>query len=144
MWNLGDDQVQQICGSDYALYLVFLRMTSYLLLAICIFNACIMVPLFMTGDPMPSDDVDLNPLMSNMNRATVLNISASPNKMVFAYIVAIVIIPGFAFFMVHKFRQQYYEWKQNVNPMKEFRDIDIARYCVEVRNLPTDEGVESL
>ena len=28
--------------------------------------------------------------------------------------------------------------------MKPFRDIDIARYAVQVKNLPIDEGVETL
>lgn len=28
--------------------------------------------------------------------------------------------------------------------MEEFKDIDIATFAIEVRNLPIDEGVESL
>ena len=28
--------------------------------------------------------------------------------------------------------------------MEDFRDIDIASFAIEVRNLPIDEGVESL
>lgn len=56
LWYLNDDMLFEICGTDYTLYLIFLRMTSLLLFVITIFNAVIMVPIYVTGDPMPSDD----------------------------------------------------------------------------------------
>ena len=93
---------------------------------------------------MPSDDYNLNDGMSKMNAATILNITGSNKKMIFAYICAIVVIPSFAFAMIYRFRQKYYHWKKRVDPMKEFRDIDMTSYAVEVSNLPIDEGVESL
>ena len=82
--------------------------------------------------------------MSKMNAATILNITGSANKMIFAYICAIVVIPSFAFFMIYRFRQKYYHWKKNIDPMSEFSDIDMTSFAVEVSNLPIDEGVESL
>ena len=133
-----------ICGTDYTLYLIFLRMAAFLLLIITIFNGFIMVPLYTTGDPMPSDDYNLVDGMSKMNAATILNITGSDKKMIFAYICAIVVIPSFAFAMIYRFRQKYYHWKKRVDPMNEFSDIDMTSYAVEVSNLPLDEGVESL
>ena len=82
--------------------------------------------------------------MSSMNAATVLNVTGTHSKMFTSYICAIVLIPGLAFFMIFKFRQKYYNWKKNINPMEEFKDIEISRFAIEVRNLPIDEGVESL
>ena len=133
-----------ICGTDYTLYLIFLRMSAILLFFITIFNGFIMVPLYTTGDPMPSDDYHLVDAMSKMNAATILNITGSPSKMIFAYVCAIVLIPSFAFAMIYQFRQKYYHWKKRVDPMIEFNDIDMTSYAVEVSNLPIDEGVESL
>ena len=102
-----------------------------------------MVPLYLTGDPMPSDDYKLQG-MSSMNAATILNVTGTHSKMFTAYICAIILIPGLAFFMIFKFRQKYYNWKKNINPMEEFKDTEISRFAIEVRNLPIDEGVESL
>ena len=79
-----------------------------------------------------------------MSAATVLNITATNAKMIFAYICAVAVIPGLAITMIFCFRKKYYLWKQPLDPKKPFRDIDIASYAVEVRNLPIDEGVESL
>ena len=119
-------------------------MTSYLLLTITLFNGVVMVPLYVTGDALPSDDFKQVEDMSKMNAATILNITATPWKMISAYFVALVVIPSFAYYMIYEFRKKYYSWKKRVNPMEEFRDVDIAFYAVEVRNLPIDEGVESL
>ena len=119
-------------------------MAAMLLLGITVFNGFIMVPLYTTGEPMPSDDYNLVDGMSNMNAATILNITGSSNKMIFAFICAIVVIPSFAFAMIYRFRQKYYHWKKRVDPMSEFSDIDMTSYTVEVTNLPIDEGVESL
>lgn len=64
--------------------------------------------------------------------------------MIFAYTIAVVVIPIFAFFMLLKFVQKHESWKKRPDPTKNFHDIDVARYSLEVRNLPIDEGVESL
>ena len=117
---LDDNQLKEICGTDYALYLVFLRMTAKLLLGITLFNSIIMVPIYMTGEPMASDDYRLIETMSSMNQATVLNITATHPKMIFAYICAIILIPAFALFMVYSFRKKYYSWKKKIDPMTPF------------------------
>jgi len=144
LWHLSDDKMYEICGTDNTLYLVFLRMTSILLFIITVFNSLVMVPIYVTGDPMASDDYQLVDSVSKMSAATVLNITGSPSKMTFAYMVAILFIPTLAAFMVYKFRAKYYSWKQEINPLKPFTDLDMAKFTIEVRNLPIDEGVESL
>ena len=120
LWALDDDQLKEICGTDYALYLIFLRMTSFLLLGITLFNSIVMVPIYLTGEPMASDDYRLIDTMSNMNAATVLNITATHPKMIFAYICAIIVIPASALLMVYSFRKKYYSWKKKIDPMTPF------------------------
>ena len=144
LWHLDDNQLKDICGTDYALYLIFLRMSAILLACITLFNCVFMVPLYVTGEPMPSDDYRLVETMSKMNAATILNVTGTEYKMILAYICAVVLIPIAAFYMINKFRNKYYAWKKPLNPMEEFRDIDISHFAIEVRNLPIDEGVESL
>jgi len=76
-------------------------MTAVLLLVITVFNLVIMVPIYVTGDPIPSDDYKLREGLSEMNAATILNCTASSGKMIFAFITAIVINPFFAFMMIY-------------------------------------------
>jgi hypothetical protein len=104
LWHLDDNQLQAICGTDYALYLIFLRFSAFLCFSISIFNGIVMVPMYVTGEPMPSDDYRLVEGMSSMNAATVLNITGTHSKMVTAYVCAVILIPGMAFFMIYKFR----------------------------------------
>ena len=115
------------------------------MLAITIFNAIVIVPTYLTGDPLPSDDYLTVPGMSKMDAATILNITETTPKMVFAYVCAIGILPGFAFYVVYRIRKIYYEWKVKfiADPVEDkFNDVDIARYTIDVHNLPIDESVE--
>ena len=79
--NIKDKDLYDLCGADYTLYLIFLRMTAKLCLVICLFNALIMVPIYVTGDPMTGDDYHIVPTISKMSAATVLNITNSELKM---------------------------------------------------------------
>ena len=118
-------------------------MLALLMLSITIFNAIVIVPTYLTGDPMPSDDYLTVPGMSKMDAATILNITETTPKMVFAYVCAIGIIPCFAFYVVYRIRKKYYDWKVKADPMEDkFNDVDIARFVIDVHNLPIDESVE--
>lgn len=104
LWHLNDDQLIEICGTDYTLYLIFLRMSAILCFVITIFNGVVMVPIYLTGEPMASDDYKKVDTISKMSAATVLNITSTPSKMIFAYVCAVVVIPGLAITMIYKFR----------------------------------------
>ena len=69
---------------------------------------------------MASDDYRLIETMSSMNQATVLNVTATHPKMLFAYFCAIILIPALALFMVYSFRKKYYSWKKKIDPMAPF------------------------
>ena len=118
-------------------------MLALLMLAITIFNAIVIVPTYLTGDPLPSDDYLIVPGMSKMDAATILNITDTTPKMVFAYVQAIGILPFFAFYVVYLIRRKYYDWKVKADPLEDkFNDVDIARFTIDVHNLPIDESVE--
>ena len=101
--SLDDEKMLKINGADYALYLVYLRYAAYLCAGIFAFDLVVMVPLYQSGDPMEADDYRTHDSLSSMNAITVLNITANKNKMIFAYVVAVFIVPSFAFFMLYKF-----------------------------------------
>lgn len=56
LWQLDDNRLQEINGSDYTLYLVYLRYASVLCAVITLFNCCVMVPLYASGEPLELDN----------------------------------------------------------------------------------------
>lgn len=54
--NTTDDDLREICGTDCALYLVFIRLVAQCFLLLNVNNLLICVPMYLTGDPLPNDD----------------------------------------------------------------------------------------
>ena len=71
-----------------------------------------MVPIYVTGEPIPSDDYREVATISNMSAATVLNITETSSKMAFAYFCALIVIPSLVGIMLYRFRTKYYSWKK--------------------------------
>ena len=141
--SLNDNSLQEMNGTDYTLYLVFLRYVAYLCGAISVMNLIFMVPIYASGKPSDTEVVDNN-TESIMDFLTVLNVTASDAKMIFTYLIALLIIPGAAMYMIHQYRLKYEGWKKKVDPMEPLKDTEIAKYTIQVNNLPIDEGVETL
>jgi hypothetical protein len=51
LWRLNDDQIQQMNGTDYTLYLIFLRFSAWFCLVITVLNCLIYIPIYVTGKP---------------------------------------------------------------------------------------------
>lgn len=80
-----------------------------------------------------------------MNNWTILNITNNKAKFDFVYIYTMLVISGFAYCMVFWYRQKYESYHSRTDPkLQEFDDIDVARYSLFVKNLPTNVGVEEL
>lgn len=52
---IDDSHLQKLCGTDTALYLIYLRYCSNLFGILMALNLVIL-PLYMTGEPLPNDD----------------------------------------------------------------------------------------
>ncbi len=85
-------------GTDYTLYLVFLRYMAYLCGCYSILNFFLMIPIYASGKPDDTEVMDNN-TDSIMDFLTVLNITASEGKMIFTYLIALFVIPGMAVYM---------------------------------------------
>jgi hypothetical protein len=80
-----------------------------------------------------------------MNNWTILNITNNKAKFNFVYMFTMFVISGFAYLMVFWYRQKYESYRSKTDPkLQEFDDIDVARYSLFVKNLPTNVGVEEL
>ena len=81
-----DDKVKQLCGSDAALYLAFLRMSSKFFLAISTIN-CGVLYLYLTGQNN-SDKIGATDSYA-MKALTILNIAGVTWKVFIVYLVAL-------------------------------------------------------
>lgn len=53
LWKLSDEKLVELNGVDYTLYLVFLRYSAVLCVAFTGWNCCVMIPMYVTGEPVP-------------------------------------------------------------------------------------------
>ena len=144
LWRLDDNQLQKMNGTDYTLYLVYLRYAAKLCGLICVLNLVLMVPIYGSGDPSLIDDWQSNN-KSSMNKFTVLNITGSKGKVLFCYVFTILVISGLAYLMLFSYRHKYEGWKKKHDPINEdFDDVAIARYSIFVKHLPVNMGVDEL
>lgn len=80
-----------------------------------------------------------------MNRFTILNITANETKFDFAYSFTMLVISCLVYTLVIMLKLKYERYKKKVDPhTDEFDDMNIARFSLFVRGLPTNIGVEEL
>lgn len=128
-------------GSDYTLYLVFLRYVSYLCAVLAIFDVCLFIPLYWTGTTAFNTEKD----WSSMNVLTFMNITANPYRQIFVYIFTLFVEAALAFTCLYLYRQKYESFKTTVDPSADdMDDITIAQFALFVENLPTNVGVEEM
>jgi len=72
-----------------------------------------------------------------MNTITVINVTNNSGKMMFTYFSSLLLISGFGFTLIFKYRQKYESWRKKLDPSVEFKsDTDLANYSIMVRNIP--------
>lgn len=129
LWHITDEKLLEINGADYTLYLVFLRQTAKFFAVVTVFNAIFMIPMFLSGEPVP--ELPLKPTI--MNNITVINVTENPGKMMFTYFSSILLMSGLGFALIFQYRQKYESWKQKLDPSVEFKsDTDLANYAIMV------------
>lgn len=108
--KIDDKKVSEICGTDVALYLVFLRYSSNLFGAIALFNV-IMVILYLTGSPLDDDDFRQAHLKVQhaLQALTILNITANSPKIVTCFIYSMAVIPFMFFTLLLLYLQKFHD-----------------------------------
>lgn len=80
-----------------------------------------------------------------MNTLTFLNITSNDGKCIFVYVFTLLIISALSFLMLYWFRRKYYSYKEKLDPVhQDFCDIQVARFSIYFKGLPTNVGVEEL
>ena len=71
----------KLCGTDGALYLLYLKYASQYCIIVSFFNVAILIPIFMTGDSFAGTDSG-QIAVSELDRLTINNIRGDRNKLV--------------------------------------------------------------
>lgn len=130
-------------GTDYTLYLVFLRYAAWVCFVITVIDVVIFFPLYATGDGTTSHDSTTQ--WSTMNTLTFLNITNNDGKCIFVYVFTLLVISALSLIMLYWFRRKYYSYKQKLDPVhKDFCDIMVSKFSIYFKGLPTNVGVEEL
>lgn len=93
LWKIDDKMLLELNGSDYTLYLIFIKHSIGVFLALTAFALVFLYPIYASGDP---DGGTPDQFQDKMNKLTIGNVSANDGKMVFAYFCAVFIIPIWA------------------------------------------------
>ena len=51
MRAISDDEMKLICGTDAALFIIFVRYAAYFFAISAVFGFAVLVPIYSTGDP---------------------------------------------------------------------------------------------
>jgi len=102
-----DEDLKVICGTDSALYLVFLRLCALFFGIVTTLNGLILIPLYLTGDA--DSDIFNEDEISLLERITLINISARFEKVAFSF-VFIFLYAGLAFYMLALYNFKSRKW----------------------------------
>lgn len=93
--KIDDEKLIKVCGTDVALYLVYLRYSSQFFGIISMMNVFFII-LYLTGSPLPEDNFRLDHKRAQyaMQALTILNVTASPIKVTICFLYSMIIIPG--------------------------------------------------
>lgn len=141
LYKLNDDQIQTMNGTDYTLYLIFLRFAAWFCLVIVVINLVLFCPLYATGTP---SSVYANK-WSSMNVLTFMNITDDSAKEMFVYVATMLLETSMVVYMLVLYRKKYQTYKSSIDPVTQsLDDISISRFAVMVKGLPTNVGVDEL
>ena len=101
--------MQKICGTDIALYLIWLRYASNFFGAISVMNIgfCIM---YYTGDPSKQDSIiNEKDGQSLLQVFTILNVSDNKFKVISCFFQSMIIVAGMCLTFIFKYMTKYQE-----------------------------------
>lgn len=98
--------MQKALGTDVALYLVFLRLSSMFFGVCALFNIAFFI-LFTTGKPKVEDNFRLDTRFSVMTALTILNITDTEWKVILTYLNCMIVIVLMMVFLKYNYSQKY-------------------------------------
>ena len=109
---MNDQDLKVICGTDGALYLIFIRYAALLFLGITVINTVIFVPIYSTGFPVDEKDIqDEAGRVSIVSLISFLNITGTQPKITAIYILSTLLYSSLAFVLVFCYWKKSASWR---------------------------------
>lgn len=100
--RIDDIKLKKLCGTDVALYIIFLRYAYQFFFTISIINI-FTIMIYATGSPSTEDEVQDDV----MQLITILNVSGTQFKVIVIYFACIMIVTGLLIKMIFKYMMKY-------------------------------------
>lgn len=149
--RIDDHKLQKICGTDIALYVIWLRYAAVFFGVISVINILI-IAVYLSGTPKAEDDFrqGIGYDSSVLQMLTILNISNTQYKVILTYFNCTVTITGLTLFFVFKYMTKYQMYEQidkQVNLNSEVSDMQPASASSvevpdQISNDPSDYGMK--
>jgi len=124
--RINDEKMHLICGTDVALYLVYLRYSAYFFLLVSLINV-FNVMMYLTGDPDVENLIDQTTVYSKSfsRKITILNISASPWKVTVIFFICFVVVSRLVVYFIFIYMIKFQEFEQkDIGPVIEDLEED--------------------
>lgn len=109
--KVDDESLKAICGTDGALYLIFLRYASKFFCVTTVLSMLIVIPIYLTGKANKDDSpVDVAEYVG-LSRITILNITADEIKPAIIFCIIFVLYTNIALIMLFFYWKKSLEWR---------------------------------
>jgi hypothetical protein len=110
---INDEEMKQICGTDAALFVIFIRYAAYFFAVSALFGFIILVPIYATGDPdKPSLVYDETAKMKiALLLISIVNCTKNPIKVGFSYALILTFYTSGIFLLIFFFWKRSLSWR---------------------------------
>jgi hypothetical protein len=125
-----------ICGTDGALYLVFIRYASQFFAILSIINAVLFIPLYVTGSNAGPDMYNKSNEFVQIKTLTLVHIKDDEARVIGVFIVMILAYTFMAFWFMRNYWRKSLAWRHKEHSHKtKFLDYDIAMHSIMVTGI---------
>lgn len=137
--SISDEEMKQICGTDAALYIIFVRYAAYLFAISAIFGFIVLVPIYATGDPeKPSLVYDETAGMKiALLLISIVNCTKIQAKVAVSFGIILIFYTSAIFFFIFLFWKRSLRWRfREMKQNHSYSDSEIAQQSIFISHLP--------
>ena len=111
--SISDEEMKQICGTDAALYIIFVRYSAFFFAISAIFGFIVLVPIYATGDPeKPSLVYDETAGMKiALLLISIVNCTKIQAKVAVSFGIILIFYTSAIFFFIFLFWKRSLRWR---------------------------------
>ena len=135
---ISDEEMKQICGTDAALYIIFVRYAAYFFGIAAIFGFAVLVPIYATGDPeKPSLVYDETARMKiALLLISIVNCTKIQAKVATSFGIILIFYTSAIFFFLFLFWKRSLRWRfREIKQGHSYSDAEIAQQSIFISHL---------